>query len=366
MIDYKKIPTPCFVLDESKLEANLKLLQDFSLQAGVEIILAFKGFAMWHSFPLIKKYLKGATASSLHEAMLCKEEMGHNAHTYMVAFPPDEFEQIASMSSHLTFNSLSQWDKFGSQLPDSVSAGLRINPGWSDVTTDLYNPGKADSRLGVSTGQIFDRLPEGCEGLHCHVLCESGADALEKLLFEIERKFGHLFGQIKWLNLGGGHLITNKSYDIIRAARCLKDFQERHAIKLIMEPGSAVAWETGDLRASVLDIVSNGGVKTAVADISFTCHMPDCLEMPYQPEVMHASMMNSAGSYKYRIGGMSCLAGDFIGDYFFEKKIEVGDDLIFKDMMHYTMVKTNTFNGIQHPSIGVWRSNRFELIKKFG
>lgn len=359
------IPSPCFVLEEARLVRNLQLMKEIQEQSGAQIILAFKGFAMWSVFPVIRKYLKGATASSLHEAILCNDEMGNRAHTYMVAYPPAEFQQVAALSSHMTFNSWSQWRQFQQEIPSQVGAAIRINPGWSDVTTDLYNPAGLQSRLGVSAEDMPDLLPEGIEGLHFHVLCESDSYALEKVLQQLEQKFEQHLRKVKWLNMGGGHLMTSEGYDVPHLIQIIKDFREKYDLEIILEPGSAVAWQTGDLHASVLDVVDRGGVKTAIADISFTSHMPDCLEMPYRPTITGANSDPGKGKYQYRIGGVSCLAGDFLEAYGFDSELKPGDPLVFQDMMHYTMVKTTHFNGVQHPSIGILREEGFELIRNF-
>ncbi len=367
MIDYSLVPSPCFVLDEGKLETNLKVLQQVRQRAGVEIILAFKGFAMWHSFPLVRKYLNSAAASSYNEARLCFEEMGSKAHTYMVAFSDDQFDSITGYSSHLTFNSISQFKKFKSRVPQEVSIGLRVNPEWSDVKTELYDPSSPKSRLGLTKGEIGPILPPEIEGLHFHVLCESSAEALEQVLKNFEERFGHLLHTIRWVNMGGGHLITQEGYNVDLLIGLLKRFQEKYEVKIILEPGAAVAWQAGDLVSTVLDIVENNGIKTAVTNTSFTCHMPDCLEMPYRPEILNAYKNPDAGKFKYRIGGLSCLAGDFMELYGFDKELKVGDRIVFKDMMHYTMVKTTTFNGVDHPSIGIWtKDGKFKLIRRFG
>lgn len=334
-------------------------------KSGAQIILAFKGFAMWSAFPKVREYLPGATASSLHEARLCFEEMKVPAHTYMVAYHPREFQEVALLSSHMTFNSWSQWDQFADQVPEGVKCAIRINPGWSDVETDLYNPAGPNSRLGVSYDDMPDELPEGVEGLHFHVLCESNSYALDQVLKQLEQRFGKYLHQVKWLNMGGGHLMTSEGYDVEHLIELLKNFREKYDLDIILEPGSAVAWQTGNLHATVLDIVDRGGVKTAIADISFTCHMPDCLEMPYRPVITGAHEEAAQGKYAYRIGGVSCLAGDFLEAYGFDEELKPGDPLVFEDMMHYTMVKTNVFNGVQHPAIGVVRNGTFELIREF-
>ena len=361
-----KIPTPCFVLEEQKLIENLELINRVQKEANVEIILAFKGFSMWSAFPVLRRYIQGATASSLNEVKLCNEHMGAKSHTYCVAYDPSAFEDIVSRSSHLTFNSITQYKTLRSKVPQDVSMGLRVNPEWSDVATSLYNPASPDSRLGISAANLKE-LSEDVEGLHFHVLCESSSHALEQVLASFESRFGHLLPQLKWVNMGGGHLMTREGYDIDHLIDLLRKFRERHQVQIILEPGSAFAWQTGDLHTTVLDVVENGGQHTAIFDGSFTCHMPDCLEMPYRPEIEQGSKDLVEGWLPYRLGGVSCLAGDYLDDYWFEEPINVGDKLVFKDMMHYTMVKTSTFNGVQHPSIGIRRANGdFELIRTFG
>ena len=361
------IPSPCFVLDEQKLENNLSLIKHVSDQAEVEIILAFKGFAMWSAFPIVKKYIKGATSSSLHEMMLCNEYMETKSHTYAVAYKSHEIDQYIKGSSHITFNSLGQLNQFGEKASSAgVSVGLRVNPEYSDVETDLYNPSSPTSRLGVKSDALPDKLPDYVEGLHFHVLCESDSFALEKTLEAFEQKFGHFLPHIKWLNMGGGHLMTRKDYNTNHLIEVLKKFKAKHKINLILEPGSAFAWQTGDLKTTIIDIVDNGGVKTAIIDASFTCHMPDCLEMPYRPNLLKGYSDSSKGNFKYRLGGVSCLAGDFLEEYSFDNELAIGDEIQFLDMIHYTMVKTSTFNGVQHPAIGINRKNgQFDLIRTF-
>ena len=361
-----KIPSPCFVLDEKKLIKNLQLIDSVQKSAGIEIILAFKGFSMWSVFPKMLQYIKGATASSLNEVKLCNEKMGVKAHTYCVAYSQEEFDEIGKHSSHLTFNSLNQYHQFIDQVPDNVSVGLRVNPEWSDVETDLYNPSSPDSRLGISETEL-QSLPEKVQGLHFHVLCESDSFALENVLKAFESRFGHLLSEIKWVNMGGGHLMTGEGYDAGHAIKLLSDFRKKYEVDVILEPGSAFAWQTGDLHTTVLDVVENGGRKTAIFDGSFTCHMPDCLEMPYRPKLETGSDVQVEGWYPYRLGGVSCLAGDFLEDYWFEKPLRVGDAIVFKDMMHYTMVKTSTFNGVKHPAIGIQKENgSFSVVREFG
>ncbi len=369
-VDFSKIPSACYVLEEAKLRKNLELMHHVQDAAGVDIILAFKGFSMWGAFPLVKQYLKGATASSLHEARLCREEMGTHAHTYCVAYQEKEIKEIATLSSHLTFNSLTQLEQFGDMVErynPQVSLGIRVNPEWSDVTTDLYNPSSPTSRLGMTADHFGDHLPENVSGLHFHVLCESTSFALEKVLEALGAKFAPQLREASWVNMGGGHLMTREGYDVDHLIRILKAFKEKWDVDVILEPGSAVAWQTGDLVTTVLDIVDNGGVQTAIIDASFTCHMPDCLEMPYKPKITGAHSEAISGKPTYRIGGLSCLAGDFMEAYSFDQPLSIGDQLIFEDMIHYTMVKTSTFNGVPHPSIGIWREDgTFDLLREFG
>ncbi len=368
MINYNQIPSPCFVLDEVKFRNNLELIRSVKDQASIEIILAFKAFAMWSAFPIVREYIPCSTASSLAEARLAFEEMGSPAHTYAPAYSDKEFDEIMQYSSHITFNSLAQFEKFYPRTQFyNISCGLRINPEFSDVGTDLYNPCSPGSRLGIIAEKLGEKLPTGVEGLHFHTLCESNSFDLERTLLVVEQKFGHLFSQIKWLNMGGGHLMTREGYNTEHLIQVLKAFKAKHPhLQLILEPGSAFAWRTGDLVATVLDIVENKGVKTAMLDVSFSCHMPDCLEMPYKPAITGATDA-IPGKPTYRMGGNSCLAGDFYGDWSFEQPLQPGDRIIFEDMIHYTMVKTTMFNGVTHPSIGIWtKNNEFRLVREFG
>ena len=367
-MDYSKIPSPCYVLDEAAFRRNLELIKSVKEQAGVEIILAFKAFAMWSVFPIVREYIPHSTASSLAEARLAFEEMGSPAHTYGPAYTDKEFPAIMNCSSHITFNSLSQFERFYPQTQfNNISCGLRINPEFSDVETDLYNPCAPGSRLGVVAGLLGNKLPEGVEGLHFHTLCESSSYDLEKTLNVVEEKFGKYFPQVKWINMGGGHLMTREGYDTDHLISLLKSFKAKYPhLHVILEPGSAFAWKTGVLVSSVIDIVENKGIKTALLDVSFACHMPDCLEMPYKPSILGATDA-IPGKPTYRMGGNSCLSGDYIGDWSFEEELKIGDRIVFDDMIHYTMVKTTMFNGVSHPSIGMWTTgNEFNLIREFG
>jgi carboxynorspermidine decarboxylase len=364
------IPSPCYLLEEELLRRNLSLIKSVKDAAGIEIILAFKGFAMWKAFPIIREYIQGATASSLWEARLCFEEMKTKAHTYAAAFIPDEFEEIMKRSSHITFNSLSQYEKYKDQVkafPEHISCGIRVNPEYSEVETELYNPSSPGSRLGVASGAFKNGLPEGIEGLHFHVLCESDSYMLERTLAAFESKYKQLFPKLKWVNMGGGHLMTREGYNTKHLVEVLLEFKKRTGLEVILEPGSAFAWRTGDLHSTVLDIVDNHGIKTLMLDVSFTAHMPDTLEMPYRPDIEGATSEAKHGGHNYRIGGMSCLAGDFMREYTFEKPVKIGDRLVLQDMMHYTMVKTSTFNGVKHPSIAMRQlDGSIVIFREFG
>lgn len=365
-MNYSAIASPCFVIEENLLRSNLSTIREISEKSGVEIILAFKGFAMWGIFPVIREYISGAAASSVSEAKLCFEEMKTKAHTYCVAINPAEFEEIASYSSHVTFNTLSQFKKYGKKaIAKGISCGIRVNPEYSEIKTDLYNPASPHSRLGLTADHFEDKLPSGIEGLHFHTLFEDDSYTLEHTLASFENKFGHLISQAKWVNMGGGHLVTRKGYDIEHLVNILKKFREKYQVMVILEPGSAFAWQAGVLISTVLDVIENHGVKTAILDVSFAAHMPDCLEMPYRPEIEGAGDP-VPGGFNYRIGGLSCLAGDFMTEYSFGKELKEGDIIIFKDMIHYTMVKTNMFNGVNHPSIGIWtKDDEFKLFRSF-
>lgn len=369
MIDYQSIPSPCYVIDEERLRSNLELISSVARASGVEIILAFKGFAMWSVFPIVKEYVSGAAASSIHEARLSFEEMGVPAHTFAPAYSSEEFGIILRYSSHVTFNSLAQYEKFAPVLKKEgrhISSGLRINPEYSHIAHGLYNPCSPGSRLGVTAAELSDGLPDGVEGLHFHVLFESDSFALEKVLKVIEAKFGHLLPKLKWLNMGGGHLMTRKGYDKEHMISLLRSFREKYGVHIILEPGSAFAWETGELVATVEDIVVRNGISTAILNVSFTAHMPDCLEMPYKPVIVGA-FEPVKGKPTYRMGGNSCLSGDYMGDWSFHRELQRGDRIVFWDMIHYTMVKTTTFNGVPHPSIGIWTSDqKFRLVREFG
>lgn len=368
-MDIQTIPSPCYVIEESLLRRNLTLIKDVKERAGIEIIMALKAFAMWKVFPIVREYIPYATASSVYEARLVYEELGTPAHTYSPAYTEADFPHLLKCSSHITFNSLSQFERFYPMVVADgrrVSCGLRINPEYSDVATDLYNPCAPGSRMGITSDKLPDRLPEGIEGLHFHTLCESSAQDLANTLQAVEQRFGRWLSQVRWLNMGGGHLMTRKGYDIDFLLRLLKEFKAKYPnLQLIMEPGSAFFWQTGFLRTTVVDLVENNGIETAVIDASFTCHMPDCLEMPYKPAVRHATDA-VPGKPTYRIGGCSCLSGDFMGDWSFDRPLHIGAPLIFEDMIHYTTVKTTMFNGIQHPSLAMLREDgTLDMLRAF-
>ena len=387
--------TPYFLLEERLLRRNLELISRVARESGAEIILAFKAFALWRTFPILRQYISHTTASSLWEARLALEEFGSLAHTYSPAYTDDDFPGILRCSGHLTFNSLSQYRRFWPQVEayqeHPVSCGLRINPEYSEIETELYNPCAPGSRFGLLASQMPDPLPPGIEGFHCHCHCESGADVFARTLAHIEDKYARWFGQLKWINFGGGHLMTRKDYDVPYLINILKEFRERHPnLHVILEPGSAFAWQTGPLVAHVVDVVEDKGIRTAILDVSFTCHMPDCLEMPYMPEVRGAvqcsdiehstsginpqpsegthqpSTLVPRNSHLYRLGGNSCLSGDYLGMWRFDHELEVGEPIVLEDMIHYTTVKTTMFNGIGHPAIGMIHTDgTFQLYRQF-
>lgn len=369
-VDFSQLPDPCYVIEEALLRRNLEIISRVSQEADIEIILAFKGFSLWKVFPIVREYISGAAASGANEATLVAEEMKTLAHTYSPAYTESDFQRVLEASSHITFNSLNQYHNFRERLsafPRAISAGLRINPEYSEVKTELYNPCAPGARLGITAGQLGDTLPDGIEGFHFHTLCESSSIDLEKTLQAVEHGFGRFLGGLKWINMGGGHLMTRKDYDKQHLIQILKSFKSRWPnLSVILEPGSAFAWETGFLLASVVDIVENNGIKTAILNVSFTAHMPDCLEMPYQPRIRGAYQEAIPGKHVYRMGGNSCLAGDYMGNWSFNEALKIGDRVLFEDMIHYTIVKTTTFNGVPHPSIGIWNEQSgFRLLRQF-
>ena len=367
--------TPYYLLEESKLRRNLSLIRSIAERANVEFILAFKAFALWRTFPIFREYIHHTTASSPYEARLAYEEFGSKAHTYSPAYEEHTFDEIVRCSSHITFNSLSQYERFSPRaIAAGISCGLRINPEYSEIETELYNPCAPGSRFGILAESLPPVLPEGIEGFHCHCHCESSSFALEHTLQHIEAKFGPWIGQVKWLNLGGGHLVTRADYDIEHLIGLLQGLHQRYPhLRIILEPGSAFAWQTGPLVSQVVDIVENHGIKTAILNVSFTCHMPDCLEMPYHPTVRGAETLadeaakgHETEATVYRLGGNSCLSGDFMGYWRFLAPLAIGDTVIFEDMIHYTTVKTNMFNGIHHPSLVLeHKDGTRELLREY-
>ena len=382
---FSEVHQPVYVLEEARLRRNLALIKRVADEADVEIILAFKAFALWKTFPIFREYIHATTASSLYEARLGYEDFGAPVHTFTPALSDDEAPEIARLSSHVSFNSLSQYARHHRAMlaaHPGLSLGLRVNPRYSEVETLLYNPCAPGTRFGVSAEQLPDQLPAHIEGFHCHCHCESGADVFARTLVHIEDHFAKWFPQIKWINFGGGHLMTRADYDVERLISLLQGFRRRYPwLKVVLEPGSAFAWQTGPLVSQVVDIVENRGIRTAILNVSFTCHMPDCLEMPYMPAVRGAETVEDASGavssdaensslppyYIYRLGGNSCLSGDFMGSWRFDHELQIGDNVIFEDMIHYTTVKTNTFNGISHPAIAMVHegTDQLEVLRRF-
>jgi len=400
------LKTPVYVVEEQLLRRNLSLIKSVADRSGVEIILAFKAFALWKTFPIFREYISHTTASSPYEARLALEEFGSPAHTYSPAYTEQDFPTLLRCSSHITFNSLSQYERFRGMAAEwnagvdedvdadadnggvschrqrhRVSLGLRVNPEHSAIETALYDPCAPGSRFGVLSSDLPDELPADIEGFHCHCHCESSAEDLRDTLLYIEERFGKWLPKLKWLNLGGGHLMTRKDYNVELLISELRALRERYPnLRVILEPGSAFAWQTGPLVASVVDIVSNHGVSTAILDVSFTCHMPDCLEMPYWPKVRGAETIEDVDAdvdedvdadadvdgYLYRLGGNSCLSGDYMGMWRFDHELRVGERIVLEDMIHYTTVKTTMFNGIHHPSIAIEHlDGEIEMLREF-
>lgn len=369
---FQEIHHPIYVLEEGRLRNNLELIASVAERAGVEIILAFKAYALWKTFPVFREYIHATTASSLYEAMLGYQEFGAKVHCYSPAYTVEDMPEMARMSSHLVLNSLSQYERLADvalQANPELLLGLRVNPEYSEVETLLYNPCAPGTRFGVRAANMPTVLPDGITGFHVHCHCESGADVFVRSLQHIETKFAKWFSQVRWINFGGGHLMTRADYDIDLLVKTLKDFRKRYPwLHVIMEPGSAFAWQTGPLVAQVVDVVEDHDIKTAVMNVSFTCHMPDCLEMPYMPVVRGAKTVerDSQGSNIYRLGGCSCLSGDWMGSWEFDHELQIGENIIFEDMLHYTTVKTNMFNGISHPSIGfLHEDGEMELLREY-
>lgn len=376
--NFSWINRPVYVLEEERLRRNLALIADVAQRADVDVILAFKAYALWRTFPIFKEYINATTASSLYEARLAFEEFGVPAHTYSPAYTDYEIEDIARFSSHISFNSFTQYERYynkAKEINPSVSCGIRINPEYSEVEVMLYNPCASGTRFGISADKLPEKLPEGIEGFHCHCHCENGPEVFNRTLMHIEENFSKWLPKLKWINFGGGHLMTRADYDTEMLVDMMNKFHKRYPnLKIILEPGSAFGWQTGELVSQVVDVVEDKGIRTAILNVSFTCHMPDCLEMPYTPIVRGAKIVDVDDSkgqpedtlYIYRLGGNSCLSGDFMGSWLFDHELKVGENIIFEDMLHYTTVKTNMFNGISHPTIGLLHLNgELEILREF-
>lgn len=367
-IDFNSLPSPCYIVDERLLKKNLELLDYVQQRTGCKILLAQKGFSMYSVFPLVGKYLKGVTSSSLFEARLGFEEMGKEVHVFAPAYSEAEFDELLKYCDHIVFNSFNQWNKFREKAlsaPKKIEFGIRINPEYSEIETPIYNPCYANSRLGVTLANFKPEQLEGIDGLHFHTMCEQNSDTLYRTIKVVDEKFGKYIKNMKWLNMGGGHHITRPDYDVETLIRSIMYFKDKYGVEIYLEPGEAIALNTGYLVASVLDIVDNG-MKIAILDTSAACHMPDVLEMPYRPNIIDAGKPDE-NEYTYRLGGVTCLAGDVIGDYSFKRLLTPGDRLVFCDMAHYTMVKNNTFNGINLPAIALYSEEEGnKVIKQFG
>ncbi|MCM1066656.1 MAG: carboxynorspermidine decarboxylase [Muribaculaceae bacterium] len=363
-----ELPTPYFIVYEDRLRANLELISDVARRSGANIIMAFKANALWRTFPIVREYVRDCTASSVNELLLGAETLGGKIHSYTPAYTDANIDTFLRHSSHITFNSLTQAERYGRLARErGVSPGLRVNPRCSVIDTDLYNPALAGSRFGVGIEELEGGLPDYIEGLHFHALCESTSYDLEKVLAAFESTFGHLLPSLKWVNMGGGHLMTRRGYDTEHLIKLIKGFRERHPnLEVILEPGSAFTWQTGDLVSSVVDVVTDRGISTAILDVSFACHMPDTLEMPYLPAVAESVGEGASDGVPYRLGGNSCLSGDFKGDYYFARAPQPGDKITLRDMNHYTTVKTTMFNGVHHPDMVLEHSDgTCEYLRRF-
>lgn len=369
----QEYPTPFYIVYEDRIRRNLEIIRDTAERSGAKIIMAFKANALWRTFDIVREYCRDSTASSLNELRLGREFLGGEIHSYCPAYTEETIDEYLDGSTHITFNTLAQYRRFAGKIArynaDSgrhVSPGLRVNPKCSVIETDLYNPALPGSRFGVSAEELKDGLPEGIEGLHFHALCESTSYDLEKVLEAFEKQFGHLLPSLKWVNMGGGHLMTREGYDREHLIRLIRDFKSRYPnLEVILEPGSAFMWRTGDLVTTVVDTVHNDGVDTAIVDVSFACHMPDTLEMPYQPAITEAGE-EGPGMHAWNLGGNSCLSGDFKGPWYFSAPLTPGRRLTLEDMNHYTNVKTTMFNGIQHPAVLLQRPDgECEVLREY-
>lgn len=367
-IDTEKLPTPCYITDESLLINNLEVLKSVQDRTGCKILLAQKAFSMYSTYPHIKKYLAGTTASGLYEAKLGYEEMGGEVHVYSPAFRQEDMNELVRICDHIVFNTPDQWNNFKTTVQSSgrnISCGIRINPEFSEIETDIYNPCFKNSRLGTTLANFPDNIPEGIDGLHFHTMCEQNSDTLERTVKAVEEKFGKYLHGLKWINFGGGHHITREDYDIEKLVEVVNRIKNTYNVQVYLEPGEAVALNSGFLVSKVLDILKNG-MSLVIMDTSAACHMPDVLEMPYRPNIIGSGKPDEK-KYTYRLGGPTCLAGDIIGDYSFDKPLEVGDRLIFCDMAIYSMVKNNTFNGMPLPAIVLKKlDGSYKIIKEFG
>ncbi|MGE4589998.1 MAG: carboxynorspermidine decarboxylase, partial [Acidaminococcaceae bacterium] len=364
--DINKVQTPYYIVDEKLLIKNLELLQRVEKEAGCHILLAQKAFSMFSLYPLVGRYISGTAGSGLYEAKLGHEEMGKENHVFSPAYHEEEFDEILQVCDHIIFNSFSQWEKFKDKaLKSKKKFGLRINPEHSTQDHAIYDPCSPGSRLGITLANFKPEQLDGISGFHFHTLCEQNADALIETLAAVEEKFGQYLHKMEWVNFGGGHHITREDYDVEALIAAIKSFKEKYDVKVYLEPGEAVALNTGFLVSTVMDIVDNG-IKIAILDASAACHMPDVLEMPYRPVIIGAGLAEEK-SYTYRLGSETCLAGDVIGDYSFEKPLKVGDKLVFCDMAIYSMVKNNTFNGMKLPAIAIAKTNaEVKVVKTFG
>jgi len=372
-IDLRKVDTPCFIVHEGLLKKNLEVLDSVQKDTSCKILLALKGFSMYSTFPTVKKYLYGVCASSPNEARLGREEFGREVHSFAPAYSEEDMEQLLKYSDHIVFNSINQWKKYKPKIDEynrknkkNVEVGLRVNPEYSEIKIELYNPCAKNSRFGILAKDLEGINLDGISGLHFHVMCEQGSDTLKRVLEHFEKKFGKYITGLKWINFGGGHHITRADYDVKLLCSLVKNFKQKYNVQVYLEPGEAIGLNAGILVASVLDIVNNG-MDVAILDTSAEDHMPDVLAMPYRPEIINAGKPKEY-KYTYRLGGVTCLAGDIIGDYSFKEQLKIGDKLVFLDMAHYSMVKTTTFNGIQLPSIALYdpSTKKIKIVKKFG
>ena len=369
LLDTKRLPSPCFVVDEVAIEENLRVLERVQQGSGAKILLALKAFSMWSLAPLVSRYLAGTCASGAHEARLGREYFGGEVHSYSAAYSEPDLREVLKISDHVVFNSPAQWKRFKNialKVKPNLHYGLRVNPEHSEGANALYDPCAPFSRLGAPRSAIGPNDLEGLSGLHFHTLCELDLPPLARTLAVFEEKFGDLLTGMQWVNFGGGHHVTRPGYQVEDLIRLLRNFGARHKVQVYIEPGEAIAYHSGVLVAEVLDVIQNG-MPIAILDTSATCHMPDVLEMPYRPSILDAGEPGMQ-AHTYRLGGQSCLAGDVVGDYSFARPLEIGQRLVFEDMAYYSMVKTSTFNGVRLPSIAIWNSasGAIRVVREFG